>query len=132
VVVLGEAATSGQNLSITERLSTNPSHALSVAEIADYAFALNGRPASREQRLSATRAAHRLVRRIKKTDDRAKKLFGEAGREAEAAMGFRIEIWRWNTKFSSVSTRAGIPIEPVTEYSTSPRFGFLEDFKESQ
>jgi hypothetical protein len=75
------AAIGGANLSITERFSTNPSRALSVAEIADYAFALNGRPASREQRLSATRAAHRLVRRIKESDARVDQLLNEADRE---------------------------------------------------
>jgi uncharacterized membrane-anchored protein len=41
--------------------------ALGVDDIADHAFELSGRPATREQRLSATRAAHRLIRRMKET-----------------------------------------------------------------
>jgi hypothetical protein len=61
--------------------------ALSIDDIANYAFALAGRPATREQRLSATRAAHRLVRRIKETRERHRQLINKAHRDAKAALG---------------------------------------------
>jgi hypothetical protein len=61
--------------------------ALSIADIADHAFGLAGRTASREQRLSATRAAHRLIRRMKETRERQKRLINDAHRETEAALG---------------------------------------------
>ena len=44
---------------IAELFAATRDRGLSVAEIADHAFALKGRPATRAQRLSATRAAHR-------------------------------------------------------------------------
>ncbi len=53
--------------------------ATSVAELAE--------TATREQRLSATRAGHCLIRRMKEADERASRLVGEARREAEAAVG---------------------------------------------
>ena len=62
--------------------------ALSVADVADYVFALNGgRPASRKQRLSATRAAHRLLRRMKDVRAQHSRFINEAHRAAEAAFG---------------------------------------------
>jgi hypothetical protein len=64
------------------------SRRLSVAEITDHAFALKGRPATRAQRLSATRAAHRLIRRTKETYARGQKLVSQARRETQAALGF--------------------------------------------
>jgi hypothetical protein len=60
---------------------------LSVADIADHAFALNGAPASRAQRLSATRAAHRLGKRVRQGDERADRLKMEAYRQTTAALG---------------------------------------------
>jgi hypothetical protein len=48
---------------IGELLAANQDRALSVDEIARHAFGLDERRASRAQRLSATRAAHRLLRR---------------------------------------------------------------------
>lgn len=61
---------------------------LSVADVADYVFALNGgRPASRKQRLSATRAAHRLLRRMKDVRAQHSRFINEAHRAAEAAFG---------------------------------------------
>jgi hypothetical protein len=63
--------------------------ALSVAEIADYAFEMGGGTPTRAQRLSATRAAHRLLRRIKESDARCRQLYGEARREAETAGAVR-------------------------------------------
>jgi hypothetical protein len=61
--------------------------ALSVDAIADHAFELSGRPATRGQRLSATRAAHRLIRRMKDVRARHRQLINEAHREAEAMFG---------------------------------------------
>jgi hypothetical protein len=72
---------------ITELFVATDDRALSVADIAAHAFELAGRPASREQRLSATRAAHRLIRRMKETRKLHRRLINEAHREAEAAFG---------------------------------------------
>ena len=62
---------------------------LSVAEIADHAFDMGGGTPTRAQRLSATRAAHRLIRRMKEARDKAGHLVDEAHREAEAVVGVR-------------------------------------------
>src|SRR6516164_7627203 len=48
---------------ISELFAATKDRALSVADITDHAFALNGATANRRQRLSATRAAQRLLRR---------------------------------------------------------------------
>jgi hypothetical protein len=63
------------------------SRPLCVAEITGHAFALKGHPATRAQRLSATRAAHRLIRRAKETHARGQKLQAQARRETQAALG---------------------------------------------
>jgi hypothetical protein len=68
-------------------LAATRDRALTVAEIADHAFALNGRPAARAQRLSATRAAHRVIRRMKEARAEARPFYAAAHREAEAAVG---------------------------------------------
>jgi hypothetical protein len=57
--------------------------ALSIEEITRHAFGLDRRPPTRVQRLSATRAAHRLLRRVREADERAHRL----AREAHAALG---------------------------------------------
>jgi hypothetical protein len=75
----------GVEARIAELLAATRDRALTVAEIANHAFALNGRPATRAQRLSATRAAHRLIRRMKDTVKLRWQLIDEAHREAEAA-----------------------------------------------
>jgi hypothetical protein len=72
---------------IAELFVATKDRALSIADIANHAFALAGRPATREQRLSATRAAHRLVRRMKETRDRHRRLINDAHRETKAALG---------------------------------------------
>ena len=72
---------------ISALFATTRDRALSVADIADCAFELEGATATREQRLSATRAAHRLVRRMKETDDEATRFCTQAWREAKAAYG---------------------------------------------
>jgi hypothetical protein len=61
--------------------------ALSIAEIADHAFELNGAPANRKQRLSATRAAHRVVKRVRESDERRDRLMAEAHTQTKAALG---------------------------------------------
>jgi hypothetical protein len=62
---------------------------LTVAELADFAFQLDGATATRAQRLSATRAGHRLIRRMKEADETASRLIDEAHRETEAVVGPR-------------------------------------------
>jgi hypothetical protein len=74
---------------IAELFIATRDRALSVGEIADHAFGLAGKPASRVQRLSATRAAHRVLRRVREADERARQLFDEAHRNTEAALGRR-------------------------------------------
>jgi hypothetical protein len=58
---------------------------LTVAEIADHAFDMGGGAPTRAQRISATRAAHRLLKRMRETDDRVQALRFQAHREAKAA-----------------------------------------------
>jgi hypothetical protein len=70
---------------IADLFAATKDRALSVADIADHAFELAGRPATREQRLSATRAAHRLLRRMKDVRAQCRQLRAEAHRAAEAA-----------------------------------------------
>jgi hypothetical protein len=70
---------------IGELFASTRDRGLSVTEIADHAFALGGRTATRAQRLSATRAAHRLLRRMKEADARARQLNAQAHRETKAA-----------------------------------------------
>jgi hypothetical protein len=62
---------------------------LTVGEIADYAFALAGQPADRAQRLSATRAAHRLLLRMREAESKRSQLISDAHSEAKAAVGER-------------------------------------------
>jgi hypothetical protein len=61
--------------------------ALSIAEIADYAFGLAGKPATRAQRLSATRAAHRLLRRARDADSKSDDFVRRAHENTKAALG---------------------------------------------
>ncbi len=76
---------------IAELFAATRDRTLSVADLADHAFALAGRPATRAQRLSATRAGHRLLRRMKDAAERRSQLIDEVQREAEAAVGSRPE-----------------------------------------
>ena len=73
---------------IAELFAATRERALSVTEIADHAFDMGGGSPTRAQRISATRAAHRLLRRMKEADEKARQLYGEARREVKAA-GFR-------------------------------------------
>jgi hypothetical protein len=72
---------------IAELFAATRDRALSVGEIADHAFELAGQPATRAQRLSATRAGHRVVRRVRDARTRSGESFAEAHRATEAALG---------------------------------------------
>jgi hypothetical protein len=76
---------------IAELFAATRDRGLTVAKLADFAFELDGATATRAQRLSATRAGHRLIRRMKEADETASRLIDEAHREAEAAVGTRPE-----------------------------------------
>jgi hypothetical protein len=69
--------------------------ALSIADIADHAFVLNGAPANRKQRLSATRAAHRVLKRVRQSCERSRALADEAHRQTKAALGRERRENRW-------------------------------------
>jgi hypothetical protein len=71
---------------IADLLAATRDRALTVGDVADNAYRLNGRKPTREQRLSATRAAHRLLRRVKEANERAEKLRDKAHADVEAAL----------------------------------------------
>jgi hypothetical protein len=70
---------------IADLFAATRDRGLSVAEIADHAFQLAGRPASRAQRLSATRAGHRLLRRMREAEQKRAQLVSDT----KAAVGER-------------------------------------------
>jgi hypothetical protein len=72
---------------ITELFAAQGSdnRSFSVSDLADVAFELGGVPATRAQRLSATRAAHRFLRRIEDLYRQMRKLDAEADAQAIAA-----------------------------------------------
>jgi hypothetical protein len=72
---------------IADLFAATRDRALSVEEIAAHAFQLDGARLSRAQRLSATRAAHRLLRRIRELQDQAEKLVRQAHENTKAALG---------------------------------------------
>jgi hypothetical protein len=73
---------------IADLLAATRDRALTVADLADNAYGLNGRrEATRAQRLSTTRAAHRLLRRVKEANARAEKLRDKAHADVKAAIG---------------------------------------------
>jgi hypothetical protein len=77
---------------VYELFASTRNRALSVEEIAGYAFLLKrGHHPTRAQRLSATRAAHRLLKRIRVDHERAWDLQRQAHANAEAAVGKRTE-----------------------------------------
>ena len=55
--------------------------------MARHAFGFGTRPPSRVQRLSATRAAHRVIRRSREMDEKHSLLRREAQRRVRAALG---------------------------------------------
>jgi hypothetical protein len=56
-------------------------------EIAQHAFSLGEQPASRVQRLSATRAARRVIRRLREMDEQRNELLSQARRRIRAVLG---------------------------------------------
>jgi hypothetical protein len=72
---------------IAELFAETRDRALSVEDICDRGFALNGGLASRAQRLSANRAAHRLLRRVRQTDEKTCELLEIARRDTDLALG---------------------------------------------
>jgi len=72
---------------IADLFAATRDHALTIDDIAGHAFELRGRPATRRQRLSATRAAHRLLKRVRDAQARAAELVGQARKSTEAALG---------------------------------------------
>ena len=67
---------------IADLLAATRDRALSIEEITRHAFSLaDGETPTRAQRLSATRATHRLLRRVREWDARRKKLRAALGRE---------------------------------------------------
>jgi hypothetical protein len=72
---------------IADLFAATRDHALSIDAITDHAFALAGKTPTRAQRLSATRAAHRMLRRVLDDDERAAKLISQARANTKAALG---------------------------------------------
>ncbi|MBO0739789.1 MAG: hypothetical protein J2P48_25165, partial [Alphaproteobacteria bacterium] len=72
---------------IADFFAVNRDRALSVDKLADHAFALEGKPPTRAQRLSAIRAGHRVIRRIREMDEKRGRLRAEAGRRVRTALG---------------------------------------------
>lgn len=88
---------------IGDLFAANRNRALSVDEIADHAFALDGKAATRAQRLSAIRAAHRVISRVLEMDDawhKAERGSQKAERLWEAM--WRIGLW---TRYRSEGNR---------------------------
>jgi hypothetical protein len=72
---------------IADLLAATRDRALSIDDITDHAFELAGVAATRAQRLSATRAAHRVLKRTRDLDDRGRRLIKQAHERTEAACG---------------------------------------------
>jgi hypothetical protein len=72
---------------IADLLAATRDRALSIDEIVDNAYALNGAKPTRAQRLSATRAAHRVLKRTRDIHDRARKLIDQAHARTKATCG---------------------------------------------
>jgi hypothetical protein len=72
---------------IIDLFAATRDHALSITDITDHAFVLEGKPATRAQRLSATRAAHRLLRRVRDAVTKSDKLVRQAHENTKAALG---------------------------------------------
>jgi hypothetical protein len=72
---------------------------LTVDDITAAAFGLRGKPPTRAQRLSATRAAHRVLRRVREMYARSGELREQARRNMQAALGLTEEpATSWTTK----------------------------------
>jgi hypothetical protein len=63
---------------IADLLAATRDRALDIGEIADNAYGLDGKPATRAQRLAATRAVHRILKRVRDANERTGRLRSEA------------------------------------------------------
>jgi hypothetical protein len=72
---------------IGELFATTRDRALSITDITAHVFALEGAPATRAQRLSATRAAHRLLRRAEEVSRKTIPAFERALEETRRILG---------------------------------------------
>jgi hypothetical protein len=72
---------------IAELFAATRDRALSIGDITDNAYRLDGAPPTRAQRLSATRAAHRLLKRVRQTHDRAWRLIDQGHQSTKSALG---------------------------------------------
>jgi hypothetical protein len=72
---------------IADLLAATRDWALSIDDITDYAFDLAGGAPTRAQRLSATRAAHRVLRRTRDCHERGWKLIDQAHARTKVACG---------------------------------------------
>ena len=86
---------------IADLFAATRDRALSIDEITDNAYQLGGARPTRAQRLSATRAAHRALRRVRELDECRDKLRAEATANTEATLG---RTWH------------GDPLNPDREY----------------
>jgi hypothetical protein len=66
---------------IADLFAATRDRALSIHEITSHAFVLKGRAPTRAQRISTTRATHRLLRRVREAYERMSKSDDEAERE---------------------------------------------------
>jgi hypothetical protein len=71
---------------IADLFAATRDRALDVSEIARHAFGAKQQP-TRAQRISATRAAHRLLRRVKEMEARADELYRQARENTKAKLG---------------------------------------------
>jgi hypothetical protein len=72
---------------IADLLAATRDRALSIDDIADHAFDLVGVAPTRSQRLSATWAAHRVLKRTRDSFERGSNLIGQAHTRTKAACG---------------------------------------------
>jgi hypothetical protein len=86
---------------IGELFAENQDRATSIDEVARHAFSLGDQPASRAQRLSATRAAHRVIRRTREMDEERSLLVREATRRVR---GLKSRLRREGDRYIHIDT----------------------------
>jgi hypothetical protein len=79
----------GIEVRIADLFAATRDRALSIDEVTDHAFALKGRRPTRAQRVSATRAAHRLLRRVREAQARSDEIVKRCHANTKAALGER-------------------------------------------
>jgi hypothetical protein len=109
---------------IADLFAATRDRALSIGDLADNAYELGGRPATREQRLSATRAAHRLLRRLREMEARAAALLDQARASAEGALGR--EAGGWDREFYDQFSREPACIEAQAIRRACSRVGMWD------